>query len=188
MANLKTYSIASDITSGTCNARSLTDEITTSASITNLQGVTIDDDVLIIVGDAIANEGLLDSTVLIHEAITLDEYKDLKIKAIDNRTGELIVNGGFSYEGKIHSLSKAAQLNLLGTNIKKNDPAFVYPVKFKTMDSRDSVTLNNAAELDGFFLTALGTKRAHLDSGTEKVEQVLAATDKAGVDAVIDIR
>jgi hypothetical protein len=130
----------------------------------------------------------LDSVVSSHKAITsIQRYKNKKIAAIDERTGELI-RMGFSYGGKIFSLSDNAQRKMIGTHEVKDHPALVYPVEWNTKDDLDSVLLSNAAELDAFYLTGLGTMRAHIDSGTTLKRDVRSATTLAEVQAVVDAR
>jgi len=121
------------------------------------------------------------------QELSLDDYKTQKMEAIDKRSGELITEGGFVYNGKTFSMSKNAQLNLLGINLKKNN-AEILPVIYNTVDNSDKETLNSASDIDAFFMAALAAKKSHLDTGTALKDSVRAATDKAGVDAVIDNR
>jgi len=117
---------------------------------------------------------------------TLEGYKQLKYAEIDAKTGSLIVEGGFTYAGKKFSLKETAQLNLLGVQIKRNDP--ILPITFNNVDNTDTQVLATPTDVDNFFMSALGTKKGHLDSGTALKDSVRAAVDKAGVDAVIDNR
>ena len=137
------------------------------------------------VGDVTTEQGAIDKWGSVATDDTLSGHKVAKNKEIDKRTGE-IISMGFVYATKVYSLSNNAQLNLLGIDIKRNDG--ILPITFNTIDDLDEVTLTTATEIDGFFMTALGTKKAHLDSGTSLKLQVRNAIDKAGVDAVIDNR
>ena len=119
-------------------------------------------------------------------SVSLDNYKQLKYNAIDSKTGELIIDGGFTYNSKVFSLRETAQLNLLGVQIKRNDP--ILPLTFNTRDNSDTEILTTPTEVDNFFMAALGAKKAHLDSGTALKDSVRAAVDVAGVDAVVDNR
>ena len=95
---------------------------------------------------------------LIADDTTLATYKQSKFLEIDIRTGELI-SAGFEYpasSGKIFSLSKNAQINLLGVDIKRND--VLLPITFNTIDDLDDVELVIPQDVDDFFMTALGTK------------------------------
>lgn len=115
----------------------------------------------------------------------LSEYKKLKFDEIDERTSELI-DLGFVYNTKTFSLSNNAQLNLLGIDIKRNDG--ILPITFNTIDDLSEETLTTAEQVDAFFMTALGSKKAHLDSGTALKLQVRNAADKDAIDAIVDAR
>lgn len=111
--------------------------------------------------------------------------KQAKCKEIDTRTDEL-VGAGFTFGAKQFSLSLSAQLTLIGARLSKTD--LTYPVEWNTIDDGDKHSIANFGELDTFFLTALGTVRAHLDSGTSLKDQCRAATTIAELDAVVDNR
>lgn len=113
--------------------------------------------------------------------------KKNKISEIDTRTSELIASG-FSFAGQQFSLAQTSQLNLLGMDLAKDDPAITYPIYYNTLSDDGSVALNNATDIHNFYLTALGTKRAYLDSGTGLKDAVRAAITVAEVDAVVDNR
>jgi hypothetical protein len=132
-----------------------------------------------------ADKTSLDALVLAHNPTSLDKYKTAKNDAIDTRTGELIA-AGHTYLGKVFSLSERAQINLLGLDNSKDE--LTYPISYSTKDNTDKISLADATEVHAFYLNALATKKAHLDSGNALIDQVNAATDKAGVDAVIDNR
>jgi hypothetical protein len=119
--------------------------------------------------------------------LSLENYKLLKHNAIDRRTGELI-GQGFSYATKQFSLSPGAQTNILALDNTKDDPALTYPIKYNNIDDTDTYEVVDAADLHNMYLTALATKKGHLDSGTVLKDQVRAAVDEAGVDAVVDNR
>jgi hypothetical protein len=117
------------------------------------------------------------------DAEWLDFYKNLKIAEIDERTVELI-GLGFTFDSKHFSLSENAQTNWIG--MKTMELLLTWPIEITTSgDESYSLTLAN---LNSFSGTALGTKQAHLDSGRALKILALAATDEAGVDAVVDNR
>lgn len=119
------------------------------------------------------------------ETLTLDEYKSMKINEIDDRTGELIAQG-FVYATKTFSLSKNAQTNLLG--LKLNKDVLTYPKRWNNIDDTDFYDITDATDAENFHLSAMNTWTGHVDSGTTLKDSVRAATDKAGVDAVVDNR
>lgn len=121
------------------------------------------------------------------EQTKLPGAKEAKLKAIDTRTVELI-NQGFTYAGKVFSLSERAQNTWTGLYTVRNEPVLTYPVKINLLDDSGTHDLVNAADVQGFYLTAVGTYRARLDSGTGLKDQVRAATTLAGIEAVQDNR
>ena len=130
------------------------------------------------------DQTILDGVVAAHP---LKKTKVDKIAAIDARTDQLIA-AGFTYSGKVFSLSSSAQDKMIGSHQVKDDPALTYPIVWNNIDDTDSTSLADSAALNGFYLTALGTVRAHLDSGTALKDAVRAAADIAAVDAVVDSR
>lgn len=141
-----------------------------------------------VVGDTVVEMDAAEKAVV--DAALLPQAKEAKIAEIDTRTAELI-DQGFEWppaSGIIHSFSLEAQANLLGLELARNDPALVYPVVWNSKDDGATTSLADATEVHGFYLTALATKRAHLDSGTLLKDQVRAALTIAEVDAVIDPR
>jgi hypothetical protein len=121
------------------------------------------------------------------DATDLPTLKQTRYAEIDARTDELIA-AGFTYASKQFSLSLASQNKMMGTHQVKDDPALTYPVEWNTIDDTDSYSIADAADLDAFYLQALGTVRAHLDSGTSLKNSIRAAADTAAVDAVVDSR
>jgi len=134
----------------------------------------------------------LDNAVTAHKSgypsIVLEKAKNDKINAIDARTEELI-SSGFTYNSTKFSLSSNAQLNASGVEIAESKSWNTYPMGIST-DDPDSPEYEvvDATDLDSYYSTGLGTKKAHLDSGRDLKKQVSDATDIAGVDAVVDNR
>ena len=116
--------------------------------------------------------------------------QEAKNHQIDERTTDLI-NQGFQFPpttGFIFSLSPMAQTSLLGLESAADNPAFVYPVSWNSIDDENVFSIPDAATAHAFYLTALGTIRAWKDSGTAIKDQVRAATTPAEVAAVQDNR
>jgi len=133
----------------------------------------------------------LDDTVAAHQLVAaLADAKAEKIRSIDANTGRLIALG-FEFpasSGTIFSLSDSAQRTLLAADQQRSDPSFTYPVVWNSLDDSATISLADATELHDFVITAVGTTRAHLDSGTDLKDQVRAATTVAEVEAVVDNR
>ena len=120
----------------------------------------------------------------------LDGLKAARFAEIDARTDEL-VGLGFEYppsSGQRFSLSAPAQMKLLAADAQRDDPLFTYPVVWNSLSDAGSISLPDSATLHGFVLTAVGTVRAVLDSGTTIKDAVRAASTKVALDAVVDPR
>lgn len=124
------------------------------------------------------------------DAIHLDTIKRAKMDIIDSRTQELI-SQGFEYppsSGDYFSLSDAMQRNLSGLNQVKDHPAVTYPLDWNHRDNSGKTSLADASEVAALYLTALGTVRAHRDTGTALKDSVRAATTVDAVEAITDNR
>lgn len=119
--------------------------------------------------------------------MSLEELKLYRYHEIDNKTGKLISNG-FIYNGLTFSLSYNAQINLLGLDASRNDPALTYPISYNTLDDSTTYNVVDATDVHNMYLTALATKKSILDSGTTLKDQIRAATSKSEVNAIIDNR
>jgi len=134
-----------------------------------------------------ADHDTLDATVAAHNPNSLLIQKVKKGEEIDHNTAVIILKG-FTYQGKVFSLSEVAQIKLIGTYAVRNHPAFPYPVKWNTKNNYSTVSLADATALENFFLLAMQAVRVAVDSGTALKDQVRAATTQAELDAVVDNR
>jgi hypothetical protein len=185
------YVIATAFPDGSVNLREWSQSISEDETITkNLESCHFTEDNLNVV--AVFDEALPTEEETALEAINsghaiLQATKDTKTKAIDKKTSELIGNG-FVYDSTVFSLSLESQTKLAGSHQVKDEPEFTYPVKWNSKDDKNTKSLANSSEMRAFYLTALGTVRVHLDSGTTLKDQVRAATTVAEVDAIVDDR
>lgn len=131
----------------------------------------------------VENVGALDGTP-IDGGISLSEYKAIKKIAIDLKTRELI-EAGITYDNVIFSSSETAQRNWLALDQFKD--FHTYPVAVTT-DNDGEYTFADATSINTFVLTGMAIINAHYASGRALKVQVNAATDVAGVDAVVDNR
>lgn len=135
-------------------------------------------------------EAILDSTVEAHDPSDIKHQKPDRIRAIDQRTTQLI-DKGFEFppgSGVRYSLSVESQSKLLGMDSLRDDPLFTYPVVYNSIDDLGEIAIPDSATIHSFFLMAVGTYRAHLDSGTALKAQIRAATTQEELDAVVDDR
>jgi hypothetical protein len=115
----------------------------------------------------------------------LARYKLRKIAAIQGKTEQLLA-GGFKYAGKVFSLGLAAQAMWNAAAVKKAK-AGVFPLKVGTLQGLTHA-LASATELDAFTDAAFDRGRAIHEPAAVMIEQVMAAQDKAAVDAIVDNR
>lgn len=121
------------------------------------------------------------------DAALLDAEKARRYSEITRRTHELIAQG-FSFGGKQFSLSTNARIEVSAIHVVRDDPAVVYPIHWNTLADDDTLPLPDSATVHDFYLTAVGTYRACMDSGTALKDQIRAATTLAEVAAVVDTR
>ena len=117
----------------------------------------------------------------------LDQLKECRFQEIDDKTGVLISNG-FTYDGKVFSLSVNAQTNILALDNSRNEPEIVYPITYNTIDDLDSYSVPDAATIHAMYLTALATKKGIIDAGTTLKQSIRDAVDIAAVNAIEDNR
>ena len=153
--------------------------VPTQCPIDNAHNVTLGSAV-IIEEDIYINDGTLTD-------VTLDDYKVLRYHEIDYKTGEKI-KLGFSYAGKVFSLSANAQTNILALDNTRDDPAMSYPIEYSTIDDLDNYFVQDSTDLHNMYLTALATKKSWVDSGTTLKDSIRDAIDEQAVQAIIDTR
>jgi len=145
-------------------------------------------------GDHIEPGGIYDQITRFSPApppvLTLDEAKVAKVAEIDAKTDSFI-DQGFEYppaSGVYFSLSLPAQSKLMALEIIKDDPVTAYPIEYNSKNDKAKHSMADANDAHNFFLQALGTVRAYLDSGTALKDAVRAATTVAEVEAIVDPR
>lgn len=121
------------------------------------------------------------------ECLDLDAYKAHRINEINERTGELIANG-YVWAGKTFPLSINGQINLLGLVNAAQLGMLTFPIDLNTINDEDRHPIADSTEVYQIFGTALGTKKAILDGGTELKEAVMNAADETAVAAIVDNR
>lgn len=119
--------------------------------------------------------------------VTIEDAKFLRLNEIDRKT-EAIIQTGYSFAGKQFSLSINGQTNILALDNSKDDPAITYPIGFNTIDDSETFMIPDSATLHGMYLTALGTKKAYLNSGTDLKTLINACSTVEEVDSIIDNR
>jgi len=119
--------------------------------------------------------------------LNLEDYKKLRYKEIDARTVELI-DQGYVYKTKIFSLSSNAQTNILALDSTRDEPSLTYPIIYNTIDDNESYSIIDSTDLHNMYMTALGTKKIHLDSGTNLKNSIRDAVSEEAVDSIIDNR
>ena len=142
-----------------------------------------------------AQKSSLDAAISAHEgtqgaaaiAEALTAAKAAKVAVIEQRTQQ-IIELGFSYAGKVFSLSESAQRKISGFQTAIVSGIAPFPQQWSTLDNLDFVSLADATEATQFFGQALGTVAAIENSGNALKSQASAATTIAELDAVEDNR
>lgn len=119
------------------------------------------------------------------KGLNFQEHKQHRINEINERTG-VIVAQGYTYNGIVLPLSQNAQINLLGLLTAKD--GLTYPVELNSLDDSQRYDIVDANDVVNLYMTALGTKRAALDSGTALKQQIENCTTDIEVSQIIDNR
>lgn len=138
-------------------------------------------------------QAIIDFYNAVTEADCLDNYKEQKILEIQYRTDQMI-DLGYVHSGLVFPLTREAegdytqdpQTNILALFSTRSD--LTYPIDFNTINGLNVYSCPDAATIEAMYMTALATKKSHLDSGTALNNLVRAATTKAEVFAVTDLR
>lgn len=119
---------------------------------------------------------------------TLADVKRDKNALIDARTRELI-GAGFTHDGHHFSLSDQAQMNIVGLKTPIDAGWVTFPHAMSTTDDNDpEYVLADVAAYTAVYAAAVGTVKAHTDSGRTLKKAVAAAETIADVAAVVDER
>jgi hypothetical protein len=185
-----TYSIQDDFPDHVVDSSKLTADVRASSIEIDLVGVNTAGDVCDIVFVAAlspTDEATLDSVVAAH-AVALYIAKRTKQGQIDIRTQELI-SEGFIYDGHRFSLSDQAQMNIVGLKTPIDMGWVTFPHKMSTTEEdTPEYEVADANAFNAVYAQAVGTVKAHMDSGRALKKLVAACTTVAEVDAVEDTR
>ena len=124
MAIVKTYSVQTNITSGKCSPKLLTNQIKVTDYVTGFIGVNCEGDVLEIKGATLFNETLLDAMVLAHTGIPPVNWQppSLTLSDMVHNGATLYVNTGAGYQ-----VSFAPNVNNeILSNLHLNNKGIVY--------------------------------------------------------------
>lgn len=183
MALLKTYTISTDTAYGAVNTDRLHAEISSSGHVSNFNGLCVIGGNLEIMGDSLLDEPSLDALILAHEDLDLNEYKAIKIAAIKKRTGELLAVG-FMFDTKTFPADINSNFNY--NILKVNKASFTFPKDVGTITG-ETYSLT-AVNVDDFWAAGKDFVEPILQANRELINSVAVAVDRAGVDAVQDLR
>jgi hypothetical protein len=120
--------------------------------------------------------------------IHLDQMKKAKTLQIQDKSAALM-GTGFEYpasSGKFFALSQENQINMIAVNVFQAN--VTWPVRWNTLDGLGTHDVVDSTDMATMALTAVGTKRAIVDSGTALLDAVRDAQTVADLDAVVDNR
>lgn len=154
-----------------------------------------------------AEEATLDSLVIAHVPVDLEDLKKSKNALIDERTRQLIYEG-YVHDNNTFSLSAHAQRNWIATAssfesnlsvVRKGTPSLtfeqaydavetsLYPLAVSTLDDLEYV-FNSYAEYITFYNAAYAFANNHYMTGRALKDQVNNAVDEATLNAIVDNR
>lgn len=174
------YSISTQTAVGAVDTDQLTVEINNSGLMVTFTGIEVAGNVLSINGTT-NNQSGLDALIAAHDPIS--SLKTAKCSVIDAKTDALIALG-FGFDGQTFSLSLEAQSNWQALYNFQNILTWPYGV---TTQAQSTYVLTQG-NLTSFVLSAVAVVATAVGSGRALKIQVMAATDKASVNAIIDTR
>lgn len=113
-----------------------------------------------------------------------------RYREIDART-EVLIYTGFEFppeSGLVFSASDEMQRTLTALYTVREHAAITYPITWSTGDDQNSIDLLDAAMVEAFYLTGLGTIRAMKDAGTALKLAVRDTVTLVEVAAIVDSR
>jgi hypothetical protein len=121
----------------------------------------------------------------------LVSYKKAAKEAINKKTDELILKGvnhnGVDFSGSIEKQASGLALNVL--RVAGGDmTGEKFRGKNETTGDSETYSFADTADFDAFFGAALTKIKTILNDGFQLKDDIDAATDIAGVDAVVDAR
>lgn len=117
---------------------------------------------------------------------SLEETKRLRIETIDAKTQE-VINRGFTYDGKQFSLSGNAQSNWNSLVSRLLSGKLTFPYNVTTIDD-DEYTIQSLQSFNDFIDAAVYVVGYNIAYGRSLKLAIKAATNYAGIDAVVDPR
>jgi len=115
-----------------------------------------------------------------YDLTTVVGFKEYIYDKIDQKSTDEILNG-FTFDGKIFSMSIVAQINW--SNLL-NIPEVMFPVNVSTRGNELYVL--DYANVHNFYMTALGHKSQALQSGTLEKNQISFLTTIEELQTVLD--
>lgn len=179
------YSVSVDTVQGAVNSDKLVAELATAACLSGVPIIQVVGDSIHILNDLGDghNKSYVDAVVGAHIAVSLDDKKVAKKKAIDVKT-QSIIRQGFDFDGNHFSLSPNAQLNWIGIVVMQS--AITWPLSITTDTDGDyDLAHGNLPYFVGTAMTMVGN---YLASGRALKVACNAATTQAELDAVVDDR
>ena len=125
------------------------------------------------------------SVPLVDGTPTLEQHKASRLTQVDAKTDELIAQG-FMVEGKMFSASDTAQLKWLGMLTSR--AALSYPVTVPTNNDLEFVSLANEDDIVLYYTALLTRVQVLLTGGVFLKGQIVAASTKGELDAIVDNR
>ena len=116
----------------------------------------------------------------------LAAYQAAKCASISARSDALIF-AGFPYDSQVFAFADKDQIRWCNLYIASTAGVITFPYSVLTLSNQPYV-FNNSGALSTFYSAGMSFASGIVTSGNSLIAQVMAATNKAGVDAVQDTR
>jgi hypothetical protein len=123
--------------------------------------------------------------VIVEFTVDLEQYKATKKTAINQKTDELIADG-IIHNSVQFKINLEKEINALGLKTQRDANVDMTGKKFRA--DGQTYAFTDTADFDSWFSAAFGRVEQVLIEGSELKDNIDAAVDVAGVDAITDDR
>jgi len=128
-----------------------------------------------------------DGAAWVTQALSLADYKSLRLDLVRNKTNQLKEDGTFTHSAKTFSLRTNKYLMIVGYQQAAVDLVLTYPTNITTTTG-EKLAMADATAVKDLYTSMAGALKTIINAGNDIEQLVFDAVDKAAVDAVVDSR
>lgn len=123
------------------------------------------------------------------EPVAVAVARDQKFVSVDGSIESKLASG-FQYNGITFALDLQTQILLLSMLVLKDQPGFVYPVPFNSIDDTQVVNLKDSTQVAEFVLSAVARVREVFQTASgvkDQIRQATSVTDIIAISAAVPV-